>query len=288
MKDLKLNMSDIGVGANVLGITHGYMMLNKLKPNLAKKIDYLKHIQYEEDMKLTNKKFYNTVYHASLDIYNKNVKDLSENKLVVTIGGDHSLALGSVKASMEYANEDIGLIWIDAHADLNTFEISESGNIHGMPVSGLLGINDEKYNNLGNEKRIKPENVVYYATRAVDADEAVLIDKYSIKEFSDEIIKNSSFEDCLKAGIDYLKNKVSKVHISLDLDGIDPSKIKGVSTPVKGGLDLNDPITLIKEYNKHFDIVAIDIVEYNPLTDVDECTIEYVDQLVNDLSKLEF
>lgn len=288
MKKVKLNMSDIGFGANVLGIAHGYKMLTKLKPSISSQVDYLEHKLYEEDMKLTNRKFYNTVYNACLEIYNKNLEDLNNNNLVVTVGGDHSLALGSVKASMESANEDIGLIWIDAHADLNTFEITESGNIHGMPVSGLVGINDEKYNNLGNEKRIKPENIVYFATRAVDDAEKVLIEKHNIKEYSDEIIANSSFDECLASALEYLDGKVSKVHISLDLDSINPAMIKGVSTPVVGGLELEDPIKLIKAFNNKFEIVAIDIVEYNPLRDIDENTVEYMETLINDINALEF
>lgn len=288
MKNIKLNMSDIGFGANVLGIAHGYIMINKLKPNLAERIDYLNHKLCDEDMKQTNCKFYNTVYNASLEIYNKNLNDLNNGNLVITVGGDHSLALGSVKASMEATKEEIGLIWIDAHADLNTFEISESGNIHGMPVSGLLGINDEKYNNLGNKKRIKPENIVYFATRAVDNEEKKLIEKYDIKEYSDKIIKNKSFDVCLAEAIDYLKKITTKVHISLDLDGINPKLIKGVSTPVVGGLELEDPIKLIREINKNFEIVSIDIVEYNPLTDVDEATVEYLENLLNDISEIEF
>ncbi len=288
MKEIKINMSDTGYGANVLGIQHGYEMIKSLNPSLASKLSYVDHKIYPESMKLTNCKFYNTIYEACLKIYKNNLEDLKNNKMVVTLGGDHSLALGSVKASVEYAGEDIGLIWIDAHADINTFEISESGNIHGMPVSGLVGINEEKYNNLGNDIRVKPENIVYFATRAVDYEEKILIHKHNIKEISDAKIKASSFESSLADLITYLKGKVNKVHISLDLDSINPNDIKGVSTPVDGGLKLNEPIELIKKVNDTFEIVSIDIVEYNPLRDIDENTLKYIDGLVQDLEKITF
>ncbi|MFV0498439.1 MAG: arginase [Bacilli bacterium] len=284
MNNIKLNMSDIGFGANRLGISHGYTMIKKLRPELAKKIDYITHYNFEEDMKLTNKKFYNSVYEACYQVYKKNLNDLKDGKFVITIGGDHSLALGSVKASMEYANEDIGLIWIDAHADINTFDITESGNIHGMPVSGLVGINDNKYNNLGNKLKIKPNNLVYIATRDVDKEEVKLIKKHKIMEFSDATIQKESFENCLENTVNYLKPRVKKVHISLDLDSLNPSIIKGVSTPVKSGLNLQDPISLIKRINKEFEIIAIDIVEYNPLNDIDEKTIDYLNTLINDIT----
>lgn len=286
MKEIKINMSDIGYGANVLGITHGFVMLTRNKPAIAAKVNYLKHNMLEEDMTSSNKKFYNSVYDASMQVYKKNLTDLKNGKFVVTLGGDHSLALGSVKASMEYANEDIGLIWIDAHADINTFETTESGNIHGMPVSSLLGINEKKYNDLGNDLRIKPENLVYFATRDVDVKEAVIIEENNIREYSDKIISESSFEECIKEAIEYLKPRVSKIHISLDLDGLTPDVIKGVSTPVKGGLNVNDPIYLIKEMMNHFEVISFDIVEYNPLTDTDENTVAYLETLVNDLYSL--
>jgi len=287
MKNIEINMSDIGFGANRLGIKHGYVMIKDRKPALYEKINYVPYDLLPEDMTLTNKKFYNTVYEASVNIYNASLKSFAAGKLPLTLGGDHSLALGSIKASMK-ANEgeDIGLIWIDAHADINTFEISDSGNIHGMPVSGLLGINDEKYNNLGNDLRIKPENMAYVATRDVDYNEEILINKYGILNYSDSMIEATSFDACLEAIVNHLKGKVKKVHISLDLDSINPKFIKGVSTPVVGGLTLDEPLRLFKKINESFEIVGIDIVEYNPLTDVDEKTLNFVDELITDIEKI--
>lgn len=286
MRQIKINMSDIGYGATVLGIQHGYTMIQKLKPELASKMNYIPHSLYAEDMKLQNKRFYNTIYEACLNIYNENLKDLQADKLPITVGGDHALALGSVKASMEVHGENIGLIWIDAHADINTFEITDTGNIHGMPVAGLVGLNDEKYNNLGNEKRIKFENLAYFATRAVDHDEQVFIERYNILELSDAKIYATSFEARLEELINYFKGKVDKIHLSLDLDSINPDLIKGVSTPVYGGLTLEQPFEIIKKVNESFDLVAIDIVEYNPMTDIDEKTLEYVDNLIKDIESL--
>lgn len=286
MRQIKINMSDIGFGATFIGIQHGYKMIEKLKPDLAKKLNYIPYTLYAEDMKQTNKKFYNTVYEACLNIYNENLKDLEAGKLPILLGGDHSLALGSVKASMEANNEDIGLIWIDAHADINTFEISETGHIHGMPVASLLGLNDEKYNNLGNDMKIKFENLAYFATRAVDRDEQILIEKHNILELSDARICATSFEEKLIELINYFKGKVNKVHVSLDLDSINPDLIKGVSTPVTGGLSLEQPLEIIKKVNDNFEIVAIDIVEYNPMKDIDERTVAYVDKLISDLEQI--
>lgn len=287
MKKIEINMSDIGFGANRLGIQHGYTMIKDKNPDLASKINYVPYTLYAEDMTMENKKFYNTVFEACLNVYNAHLKSFENGSLPILLGGDHSLALGSVKATLQaHEGEEIGLIWIDAHADINTFEITDSGNIHGMPVSGLLGLNDNKYNSLGNSLKINPENLVYFATRSVDYCEDILINKHSILNLTDAKIKATSFEDRLEELINHLDGKVKKVHISLDLDGINPQMIKGVSTPVDGGLTLEQPFKLMKAVNEKFEIVAIDIVEYNPLTDIDEKTIVYVKELVKDIETL--
>ncbi|MEG0364885.1 MAG: arginase family protein [Erysipelotrichales bacterium] len=287
MPNIQINMCDLGCGANRIGILHGYTMIKALKPELAAKINYLPYALEAENMKLENKKFYNTILSASLKVYEENLKVLNEKKVPILLGGDHSLALGSVRASMK-ANEqeDIGLVWIDAHADINTFETSDTGHIHGMPVAGLVGLNDEKYNTLGFDKKIKFENLVYFATRSVDHGEAVKVAKYDILELSDAKIYATSFEERLEEMINHLKGKVNKVHISLDLDSINPETIKGVSTPVFGGLSIDQPIKIFKRLKEEFEVVSIDIVEYNPLTDVDEMTIKYVEDLITDIEEL--
>lgn len=287
MKNIIINMSDIGYGANRLGIQHGYIMIREKYPKLASEINYLPHTLLVEDIRQTNKKFYNTVYQATLNIYEANLNSIKENNLPILLGGDHSLALGSVKASIKAnENEDIGLIWIDAHADLNTFEISKTGHIHGMPVSGLLGINDEKYNTLGHSKALKTENLVYFATRMVDPEEEVLIHENNILNITHPLIKAISFEESIKKIIEHLKGRVNKIHVSLDLDAINPDDIKGVSTPVEDGLLIEQPLQLIKSLKKEFEIVAFDIVEFNPITDIDEKTIKYVNTLIGEIKNL--
>jgi arginase len=287
MKKLKINMSDIGFGANRLGIFHGYTILQNKYPHLASNINYIEHKLMIEDFSLTNKKFYNSVFNACETIYNEQLKAYLNNEFPILIGGDHSLALGSIKASLEHYNNDkLGLIWIDAHTDINTFKTTDTGNIHGMPVAGLLGLNDERYNNLGNDIRIKPENLVYFATRSIDYGEAVAVEKNDILNQTDWKIKAKSLDYCIDEAIKHLKGKVSHLHISLDLDSMNPEIIKGVSTPVTGGLTTAEPLKIIKRLQEHFEIVSIDVVEYNPVTDIDGKTIDYIDSFISEITKL--
>lgn len=285
MKNIQLNMSDIGFGADNAGIQYGYVMINKYNQKLASSINYIKHDIVAEDFSI-KPKYYQNVYNASLNVYNEHLKAYNNDKFPILIGGDHSLALGSIKASMQYHGDDIGVIWIDAHADINTFDGTISGNIHGTPVASLLGINDEYYNNLGNDLRLKPENFVLFATRDVEEDEFSNIAKCDILNISYNDIYQSTLEKQLEKAIIHLKSKVSKIHISLDLDSMDPQLIKGVSTPVCNGLNPLEPLKIIKKLNDEFDIVSIDIVEYNPLNDKDENTYKYLENIIEDIKNL--
>ncbi|MDR1781551.1 MAG: arginase family protein [Bacilli bacterium] len=284
--NIKINMSDLGHGANRIGVLHGYNNIKLKNKELANKINYVPYTLQEENFKETNKKFYNTIYQACLNLYQEHLKAYQNNEFPILLGGDHSLSLASVKATLQHYQEDIGLIWIDAHTDINTFDVSNTGHIHGMPVAGLLGINDDKYNNLGNELRIKPENIIYFATRDIDYHEQVLVDKYNILNLTDMKIKATSLNERITEAINYLKDKVSKIHISLDLDSMNPEDIKGVSTPVAHGLNIDEPLKIIKAFNKEFDLVALDIVEYNPLEDIDENTLNYLDNLIKEIEIL--
>lgn len=286
MKKFCLNMSDIGYGANVIGIQHGYKTLANKYPELAKQINYIDHSLKEEDMDQKNKKFYNTVYDACLKVYKANLDCFKNEGFPILIGGDHSLALGSIKASMEYHSDNIGVIWIDAHTDINTFETSDTGHIHGTPVSSLLGINDSKYDNLGNKLRLKPENLVYFATRSIDYPEDVLVKKYNILNITDATIKSTSLEEQLDIAIEYLKDKVDKIHISLDLDSINPQYITGVSTPVDNGLEVNQPLQIIQKFHENFNIISLDIVEYNPLQDKCGQSLDYVVELTQSIENI--
>ncbi|WP_423364429.1 arginase family protein [Mycoplasma sp. P36-A1] len=286
MKNFKINMSDIGYGADVLGIGLGYVNIKKFKPELAKKINYIPHVPVAEETINAKVKNYNSIYQACLDLYNENLKTVSQGYKYLSLGGDHSLALGSVKASLETYGDDIGLIWIDAHADINRFSETESGNVHGTPVASLTGINEEKYNNLGNSKRISFENIVYVGTRSVDYPEQITIFEKNILELKDALLKSSTFSKEMDKLVKHLKNKVSKVHISLDIDAIDPSILKGVSTPVEGGLSIQEVKQLFETVNSNFEIAAVDIYEFNPQNDIDGKTIDFVEDFVDFLEKL--
>jgi len=280
-----INMNDCGYGANRMGITCGYKTIKEFKKELADKINYVDYKVAPIDDK-EPAKYYQTVYNASKSIYDANLAVYKDGNFPITLGGDHSLALGSVKAALEVYGNEIGLIWIDAHADINTFEQSDTKNIHGTPVASLLGINEQKFDNLGNEIRLNPENLVYIGTRSVDYEEEINIAKYDICELSDSLIKATSFDEQKDNLIHYLDGKVKKVFISLDLDSMDPTLISAVSTDVTGGLLPDDVIKLIKEVNDKFEIIGLDVFEYNPLNDKNFETLNFVDKFLKEIEAI--
>ncbi len=196
-----------------------------------------------------------------------------QNGSLMTIGGDHSIASASVAVANEQI-DNLGIIWIDAHADINDHIITNSGHIHGMPVSFLLGDGESEFVNLINRtKMIKAENIVYFATRDVEPEEAAVIKKYGIKEISYKQIEEDGFENAMNEAIEYLKSKVVNLHISYDLDSGAPNQVPGVTTAVKGGISTSETLTLIEKLLNTFNVKTADIVEYNPITDKDDKTL---------------
>jgi arginase len=162
-------------------------------------------------------------------------KIVEDGNFPLVLGGDHSIALGTLAGiSKHYSN--LGVIWYDAHGDLNTAETSPSGNIHGMPLAASLGIGHPTLTNIyGYSPKIKPENVIIIGARSLDDGEKELIREKGIKVYTMHEVDRLGMAAVMTEAINYLKDNTDGVHLSLDLDGLDPSDAPGVGTPVMGG-----------------------------------------------------
>lgn len=209
----------------------------------------------------------NLVGEATELIYKSVKKSLDEGKFPLTLGGDHSIAIGTVSAVVEKF-PDVGLLWIDAHADINTMESTSSGNLHGCPVSFLLGLHKGKDcpDALkwvpGN---LKPEKIAYIGLRDVDAAEKKILKDLGIKAFSmyhvDRFGINAVIEMALKA---VNPDGNSPVMCSYDVDAVDPLYVPATGTPVRGGLTLREALYLPERLAETGKLVALDVVECNP------------------------
>jgi len=196
-----------------------------------------------------------------------------KTKPVVTIGGDHSISMATVASSV-LKSKNLHVIWIDAHADLNTPHTSTTGNKHGMPVSTLLG----KSALIDIPKKLSPSQITYVGLRDIDPFELRMLQNNSMHWYSSQ--------DVLTQGINQVISSIklstcenTQFHISLDVDVFDPSVFPCTGTPVKNGLSPDDVRKLIREFRKQ--TIAIDVVEFNPLVkpnDISSClrTIDYV------------
>ncbi len=194
-------------------------------------------------------------------------KIIQSKSFPLVLGGDHSIAIGTLAGvSKHYTN--LGVIWYDAHGDLNTAETSPSGNIHGMPLAVSLGYGHELLTNiLGASPKIKPEHVVIIGARSLDEGERRLIKELGIKVFTMHEIDRLGMTKVMESTIDYLKEKTDGVHLSLDLDGLDPNDAPGVGTPVPGGISYRESHLAMEMLAESGLITSAEFVEVNPILD---------------------
>ncbi|WP_077210512.1 arginase [Bacillus dakarensis] len=185
----------------------------------------------------------------------------------LVLGGDHSIAIGTLAGvSKHYKN--LGVIWYDAHGDLNTAETSPSGNIHGMPLAVSLGIGHPLLTEVGGfQPKVKPEHIVIIGARSLDEGEKELIKEKGIKVYTMHEIDRLGMTKVMEETIAYLKGKTDGVHLSLDLDGIDPNDAPGVGTPVIGGISYRESHLAMEMLAESQMITSAEFVEVNPILD---------------------
>lgn len=196
------------------------------------------------------------------------VSDVITNKrFPLVLGGDHSIAIGTLAGvSRHYKN--LGVIWYDAHGDLNTADTSPSGNIHGMPLAASIGIGDDALTRIGGyTPKVKPENIVIIGARSLDEGEKELIKEKRIKVYTMHEIDRMGMTKVMEETILYLRDKTDGVHLSLDLDGLDPHDAPGVGTPVIGGISYRESHLAMEMLAESQLITSAEFVEVNPILD---------------------
>ncbi|HDB7467330.1 TPA: arginase [Staphylococcus aureus] len=222
-------------------------------------------------------------YDEIIDVNQKLNKEVSasieNNRFPLVLGGDHSIAVGSVSAISKHYN-NLGIIWYDAHGDLNIPEESPSGNIHDMPLRILTGEGPKELLEL-NSNVIKPENIVLIGMRDLDKGERQFIKDHNIKTFTMSDIDKLGIKEVIENTIEYLKSRnVDGVHLSLDVDALDPLETPGTGTRVLGGLNYRESHFALELLHQSHLISSMDLVEVNPLIDSNNHTAEQAVSLV--------
>ncbi len=197
--------------------------------------------------------------------------NLDEGPLV-TVGGDHSIAIGSVAASAAWCHArggDLGLVWIDAHGDFNTANTTLSGNIHGMPFAIAVGLGEPSLTGLGGFcPKVRPEHAVLIGARDLDDDEASLIRNTGIRVISSDEVRTRGLQAVLDEVLPPLLARTTGLHVSLDVDAIDPDEVPAVGTPVPLGMTVSDMRRAVEVIARTGKLLALDLVEIDPLRDV--------------------
>lgn len=197
----------------------------------------------------------------------------------VVIGGDHSIAMGTISGIAKHY-ENLGVIWYDAHGDLNIDETSPSGNIHGMPLRALIGDGHEDLVNIGGYKnKVKVENIVLIGMRDLDEGEKAYIKEVGIKTYTMADIDRLGIGKVIEETLAYL-DKCDGIHLSLDVDALDPVETPGTGTTVPGGITYRESHYALELLNDSDKITSFEIVEVNPLIDIYNKTAEQAVGLV--------
>src|SRR5215468_7585017 len=199
------------------------------------------------------------------------LKTLESGKVPLTLGGDHSVAAGTVAGVAEFyrrQEKKIGLIWIDAHSGINTPETSPSGNVHGMPLAAILGLGPAELANIFNfSPKVRPENCVLIGVRDIDAREKENIKQTGIEVYTMRDIDERGMRTVTEEALRIAGRGTAGYHISLDMDWIDPEDAPGVGTPVRGGASYREAHLAMEIIADHGRMTSFEIVEVNPVID---------------------
>lgn len=294
MKSIKIikNRSDVGAGTR--GSDMGIDAIEIAAIN--KENNYFDNYEFE-DVETENESVYNkvnnsfakridSVLHQCMRLSNHVKVNLQEGKFPIVLSGDHSSALGSISGiKATYPTKEIGVVWIDAHADIHSPYSSPSGNIHGMPLAAVLAEDNLDYeiNDVSRETgelwgrmknigvpvtKLLPENLIYFGVRDTEEPEDKQIEKLNIKNYKVDEIRFRGLQTCVDEAIAKLSN-CDVIYISFDVDSMDCDLISyGTGTPVAKGFDEYEIINIINKFIETKKVVCVEFVEVNPLLDL--------------------
>jgi arginase len=209
---------------------------------------------------------------------------LSRGSLPLVLGGDHSVAVGTASGVSQYfreQNQRIGLVWLDAHADMNTPESSPSGNVHGMPLACIVGQGPEELTKLfGYRPKVAPENVVIVGLRDVDQTEKPHVREYGVHAFTMREIDERGMRSVMEEALRLASDGTAGFHLSLDMDFVDPKDAPGVGTPVRGGVTYREAHLAMEMICDSRRMLSMEVVEVNPVIDEVNRTADLAVELV--------
>ena len=224
-----------------------------------------------------NARFLPYIHEVCKRLHDEVYTSLQSNSFPLILGGDHSQAIGTISGIAKHyrsLNQKVGVLWVDAHTDMNTPQSTVSGNIHGMPLATLLGHGPAQLVELNGQEGgcIDPEKVVLIGIRSVDLDEVPLVKELGVRVYTMTEIDRRGAAVCFEEAIERAADGTAGIHLSFDLDGVDPKEAPGVGTPVPGGLNLRESHLLCELIWMTKKLIGMEVVELNPTLDIENRT----------------
>jgi len=241
--------------------------------------DLLTPIPETQEQRDEHKKYIREIAKVCQKLYQQTLASLEEGAMPIVLGGDHSLAAGSVGAAAAWAKQakglPLGLLWIDAHGDMNTPATSPSGNVHGMPLAALLGPEPAELSRIGTfSPKVLPANTVLVGVRNLDDREKTMVRDSHAHVFTIKDIDRQGIAAIVEQAVSLAGTDTAGIHVSFDMDVCDPQIAPGVGTPVKGGLDYREAHMVMEMVADSGLLTSLDLVEVNPTLDVRNATAQ--------------
>jgi arginase len=238
-----------------------------------------------QELRDERKKYIRDIAKVCQKLYQSALQSLDEGAMPLVLGGDHSLAAGSVAAAADWARRSrdlpMGLLWVDAHGDMNTPATSLSGNVHGMPLAALLGPEPAELSRIGTfSPKVLPAHTVIIGVRNLDEREKVSVRDSHVHVFTMKDIDRQGIASIVEQAINLAGNGTAGIHVSFDMDVCDPLIAPGVGTPVKGGLDYREAHMVMEIVADSGLLTSLDMVEANPTLDLQNTTAQLGTELV--------
>ena len=243
-------------------------------------------IKNMEELKVGNERarYLGEIARASALLGRKIERIMDRGHFPLVLGGDHSIAVGTVSGIAAFCRRQgkkFGLLWIDAHGDINTPETSPSGNIHGMPLAALLGFGVEELTGIGGESpKIDARNVALVGIRSLDSGEKSRLKETGVQVHTMSDIDRHGADRIMKKALARVTDGTDYVHVSFDLDAVDPTIAPGVGTPVKGGLDYREAHLIMEVIADAGVMSSLEMVEVNPILDQGNASAAFAVELV--------
>ncbi len=282
--DLGAGRRGVDMGPSALRIAGLQSKLENLGYDVKDTGDVKIEIMERQKVKNLKLKFLSEILKTSVSLASKVEKILDKGDFPLCLGGDHSMALGTIAGISAHCKKNklrLGVIWIDAHTDMNTEETTPSGNIHGMPLAASLGIGNDKLVNLyGINPKFKPENCALIGIRSVDAAEKMNIKKLKIPISTMADIDKVGIHRIMVKALKHFRESVDHIHVSFDVDSVDPSLAPGVGTPIPGGLSYREAHLIMESIAECGCMSSLEVAEVNPILDHKNKTAIFTTDLI--------